>query len=227
MTAAVILDVDGTLIDSNDAHAQAWMDAFNEAAISASYDRVRQSIGMGGDKLLPHVAGISEETREGERISKRRGEIFKSDYLPHIVAFPRVRDLLQRFVDDGFTLVVASSAQDDELGPLLEIAGVADLIATRASSNDAAHSKPDPDIVQAAVRRSGAAPAYALMLGDTPYDVEAALRAGIGIVAVESGGWGREALHGAIEVHPGAAEILANYEQSAFARLLAPPRHER
>ena len=224
MTAAVILDVDGTLIDSNDAHAQAWMDAFAEAGVSVSYDRVRQAIGMGGDKLLPHVAGISKETRDGERLSKRRGQIFKADYLPQIVAFPRVRDLLQRFVDDGFTLVVASSAQDDELGPLLEIAGVADLIATRASSNDAAHSKPDPDIVEAAVRRSGATPGKALMLGDTPYDVEAALRAGVDIVGVESGGWGREALHGAIEVHPGVAEILANYEQSTFARLLEPAK---
>jgi HAD superfamily hydrolase (TIGR01509 family) len=219
MTAAVILDVDGTLVDSNDAHAQAWMDAFNEAAVPVSYDRVRQSIGMGGDKLLPHVAGISEETREGKRLSQRRGEIFKSDYLPHIAAFPRVRDLLQRFADEGFTLVVASSAQPDELSPLLEIAGVSDLIAARSSSDDAANSKPDPDIVQAALRLSGAAPGRALMLGDTPYDVEAALRAGIGIVAVESGGWGRDALQGAVEVHPGAAEILSNYEQSAFARL--------
>ena len=219
MTAAVILDVDGTLVDSNDAHAQAWMDAFNEAAIPVSYDRVRRSIGMGGDKLLPHVAGISEETREGKRLSQRRGEIFRSDYLPRIVAFPRVRDLLQRFAAEGFTLVVASSAQPDELTPLLEIADVSDLIAARSSSDDAMNSKPDPDIVQAALRLSGAAPAQALMLGDTPYDVEAALRAGIRIVGVESGGWGRDALQGAVEVHPGAAEILSSYEQSAFARL--------
>jgi HAD superfamily hydrolase (TIGR01509 family) len=224
-TPAVILDVDGTLIDSNDAHARAWADAFNEAGIDVSYDRVRRAIGMGGDKLMPHVAGLAADSREGSRISKRRGELFRERYLPDVSAFPRVRDLLLQFSADGYTLVVASSAQSSELGNLLEIAGVADLIATASSSSDAERSKPDPDIVHAALQRSGAAPDRTLMLGDTPYDVEAALRAGIVIVGVESGGWGREDLRGAVEVHPGAAEICAHYEQTAFARLLHGGRH--
>ena len=220
MPPAVILDVDGTLVDSNGAHAQAWVEAFNEAGRDVSADRVRRAIGMGGDKLMPHVGGITEESREGTRISKRRGEIFRERYLPHIAPFPRVRDLLQRFAADGYTIVVASSAQADELEALLRIANVADLITAKTSSNDAARSKPDPDIVSAALRSSGAAPDQALMLGDTPYDVEAAHRAGIGIVAVESGGWGADDLRGAVEVHPGAAEICAHYDDSAFARLI-------
>ena len=222
MQPAAILDVDGTLVDSNDAHAQAWVDAFNEAGVDVPAARVRRAIGMGGDKLMPHVAGMSGESREGKRIGKRRGEIFREQYLPHIAAFPRVRDLLQRFAADGYTLVVASSAQPDELEALLRIANVADLISTKASSDDADRSKPDPDIVSAALKRSGAAPDQALMLGDTPYDVEAARRAGIAIVAVESGGWGVPDLRGAVEVHPGAAEICAHYDQSAFARLIKP-----
>ncbi len=221
---AVILDVDGTLVDSNDAHAQAWVDAFNEAGIDASRDRVRRAIGMGGDKLMPQVAGIREDSREGSRISKRRGEIFRERHLPNLTAFPRVRDLVQQFTTDGYTVVVASSAQSDELSQLLKIAGVSDLIATTSSASEARRSKPDPDIVQAALQRSGAPATQAIMLGDTPYDVEAALRAGIAVVGVESGGWGAEDLRGAVEVHPGAAGICAHYDESAFARLIRDGR---
>jgi HAD superfamily hydrolase (TIGR01509 family) len=221
---AVILDVDGTLVDSNDAHAQAWVDAFNESGIDVSSDRVRRAIGMGGDKLMPHVAGIREDSRDGSRISKRRGEIFRERYLPHLAAFPRVRDLVLRLSQDGYIVVVASSAKSEELSHLLKIAGISDLIATASSSSDAKRSKPDPDIVHAALRRSGAPAEQAIMLGDTPYDVEAALRAGIAIVGVESGGWGADDLRDAVEVHPGAAEICANYPESAFARLIRAGR---
>ena len=136
---AVILDVDGTLVDSNDAHAEAWIAAFTEFGITVAYDAVRRSIGMGGDKLvdrllpadrdklMPAVAGIEEESRLGRQIAQRRGDIFKSRHLPGIAAFPRVRELIQRLKEDGFTLAVASSAKEDELDPLLEAAGVKDL----------------------------------------------------------------------------------------------------
>jgi HAD superfamily hydrolase (TIGR01509 family) len=216
---AVILDVDGTLVDSNDAHARAWVDAFNEAGVDVSYDRVRRAIGMGGDKLMPHVAGTRADSPEGSRISKRRSDIFHERYLPHLNAFPRVRALVEQFTADGYTVVVASSAQPDELTELLKIADLTDLIATKASSGGGKRSKPDPDIVHAALLQSGAPAEQAIMLGDTPYDVEAALGAGIAIVGVESGGWGAADLRGAVEVHPGAAEICAHYDDSAFARL--------
>ena len=185
-----------------------------------SYDRVRRAIGMGGDKLMPHVAGIPEDSREGSRISRRRGDIFRERYLPDVAPFPRVRDLVLRLAADGCTVVVASSAQADELDELLKIADIADLIATTSSSSEAKRSKPDPDIVQSALQRSGAQADRAIMLGDTPYDVEAALRAGVAIVGVECGGWGADDLRGAVEVHPGVAEICARYDQSAFARLI-------
>ena len=217
---AVILDVDGTLVDSNDAHAQSWVDAFNESGIDVSYARVRRLIGMGGDKLMPIVAGMPHDTPEGERISRRRGEIFREHHLPRLSAFPQVRELVQRLIADGYTAVVASSAQADELDELLELAGVADLIEAQASSSDAKRSKPDPDIVRAALQRSGAAAEQAIMLGDTPYDVEAARLAGVAIVGVETGGWTAEDLRGAVEVHPGALEIHARYDETAFARLI-------
>ena len=141
--AAVILDVDGTLVDSNDAHARAWVEAFARNGITVAFERVRRAIGMGGDKLMPAVAGIAEDSPEGKQISQDRGEIFKSRYLPALRPFPRMRELAQRFGSDGFTLAVASSAQEDELTPLLKTAGVDDLVRTTTSSEDAERSKPD------------------------------------------------------------------------------------
>jgi phosphoglycolate phosphatase-like HAD superfamily hydrolase len=183
----VILDVDGTLVDSNDAHARAWVEAFADQGITVAFELVRRAIGMGGDKLMPAVGGIEEDSPLGKKIAARRSEIFKERYLPTLRPFPRVRELVHRMAEDGLTLAVASSAQEDELIPLLRIAGVHDLIPTRTSSDDAENSKPDPDIVQAALKRTGADPASAVMLGDTPYDVEAALGAGIEIVGLECG----------------------------------------
>lgn len=215
--SAVILDVDGTLADSNDAHAQAWVAAFADCGVTVSWDQVRRSIGMGGDKLMPHVAGIEEDSELGERIAARRAELFRSTYLPRVRPLDGARALLERLLQDGHVLAVASSAREDELDPLLERAGVHDLIATRTSSDDAERSKPDPDIVAAALRQAGVDPSAAIMLGDTPYDVAAARRAGIDIVGVECGGWTREALAGARAVYKDPADIVAKYDTSPFA----------
>ena len=219
MAPAVILDVDGTLVDSNDAHAAAWIDAFTEAGVAVDPGRVRRAIGMGGDKLMPEVSGIAEDSPLGHRISKRRGEIFKERYLPSLRPFAAVRELVQRLLDDGFELAVASSAKEDELAPLLERARVNDLIGTRTSSDDAEQSKPDPDIVEAAMRRVRSSPDEMVMVGDTPYDVEAARRARIPIIALESGGWTRDDLRGAVAVYADAAALLREYDRSIFARL--------
>jgi phosphoglycolate phosphatase-like HAD superfamily hydrolase len=220
----VILDVDGTLVDSNGAHASAWVEAFAEHGITVAFDHVRRSIGMGGDKLMPEVAGLEESSDLGQRISKRRGEIFQTRYLPAIQPFPRTRELIERFAADRFELSVASSAQEDELQPLLERAGVSDLLHRRTSSEDADNSKPDPDIVVAALKETGCAPERAIMLGDTAYDVAAARRAGIEIVALECGGWTREALAGSLAVYRDPADLLAQYDSSPFRKLLQGSR---
>ena len=216
--AAVILDVDGTLVDSNDAHARAWVEAFAEHGITVAFDHVRRSVGMGGDKLMPEVSGIEESSDLGEKIASRRAEIFASRYLPSLQPFPKVRELLERLIDDGFVLAVASSAKKEELDPLLERAGVADLLTRKTSSDDAENSKPDPDIVVAAVKQAGSAKERTIMIGDTPYDVAAARRAGIEIIGFECGGWTQEALSGALATYRDAAHLLAEYESSRFAR---------
>jgi phosphoglycolate phosphatase-like HAD superfamily hydrolase len=214
--AAVIFDVDGTLVDSNDAHARAWVQAFAERGIPVAYEAVRRAIGMGGDKLMPNVAGIEEDSPKGKAIAGRRAGIFKTAYLPHLRAFPRTRELVLRLKQDRYTLTVASSAKEDELRPLLEIARVADLIPIRASSDDAEKSKPDPDILAAALKRNGCPARAAIMIGDTPYDVEASRRAGIRVVALECGGWSRADLAGAISIYHDPADLLAHYDQSVL-----------
>jgi HAD superfamily hydrolase (TIGR01509 family) len=215
---AVILDVDGTLIDSNDAHAAAWVDAAREFGFEVEFRHVRRLIGMGGDKVLPDITGARKDSPLGERISRRRGEIFREGYLPRLKPFPCARELLQRMKADGLSLVVASSSSKDDLDALLDQAGVHDLIEEKTSSSDADESKPDPDVVQAALGSAGVSPAEAVMLGDTPYDVEASNRAGVPCVALRCGGWDDADLAGAVAIYTDPADLLRNYDGSPFAR---------
>jgi HAD superfamily hydrolase (TIGR01509 family) len=215
---AILLDIDGTLIDSNDAHAQAWVAVGREFGHDIRFEEVRPLIGMGGDKVLPRLTGLEEDSAEGKRITERRGEIFRERFLPSLRPFPAVRDLLLRMRQDGLRLVAASSASRDDLDPLLEQAGIADLMQEATSSGDADASKPAPDIVQAALGKAGCGPGEAVMLGDTPYDVEAATRAGVPIIALRCGGWSDAELKGAVVVYDDPAELLERWGE-AVARL--------
>jgi len=215
----VLLDIDGTLVDSNDAHALAWIDALVEARRDVTFDRVRRLIGKGGDKLLPELTGIANESARGKEIEQRRSEIFKKKYLPDLRPFPGTRALLQRMHDDGLRLVAATSARQDEMEALLEKTGAANLFLRATSSSEAERSKPDPDIVQVALRKADSRPSAAIMLGDTPYDVEAARKAGVRVVALRSGGWSDDELLGAIAIYDGPQNLLREYDRSPLARL--------
>ena len=198
MYQAVIFDVDGTFVDSNDAHALAWVLAITESGRRGEFSRVRPLIGMGGDKLLPEVTGLWIESPEGKAIADKRREFFRRKFLPHLQPTRGAQRLLEFLRDDRKSLFVASSAEEDELQDLLEVAGAAKLIDSTASSDDAEGSKPDPDIVAAALAKTGCPTAETIMVGDTPYDVEAALRTGIEIIGLRSGGWSDRELHGAM-----------------------------
>jgi HAD superfamily hydrolase (TIGR01509 family) len=214
----VIFDVDGTLVDSNDAHAQSWVETFREAGYDVPFDKVRPLIGMGGDKLLPDTIGISRDSDEGKKLSERRGKIFSSKYLPHLQPLPGARELVLRVRRDGLKAIVATSAKDKELKGLLKAAHVEDLMEEKATASDAKHSKPDPDIVHAAIEQSGFSQQELVMIGDTPYDVEAASKAKLRTIAFLSGGWSREKLKGAVEIYDGPADLLAHYESSVIGR---------
>ena len=214
---AVLLDVDGTLVDSNDAHAQAWSEVFERNGYPAPFAWVRELIGKGGDKLIPEVTGLAEHSHEAKRLAKERSALFLRVYLPQLQPFPGAEALLRRLRERGLKLVVASSANQGELRPLLEVCGALPYVQQQTSSDDAQHSKPDPDIVQVALRKVGCSAGEAIMLGDTPYDVEAAAKAGVPAIALRCGGHPDSALGGALAIYDDVADLLTNFETSVFA----------
>jgi HAD superfamily hydrolase (TIGR01509 family) len=208
----VIFDIDGTLVDSNDAHAQSWVDTFAEAGYEVPFDVVRPLIGMGADKLLPKTIDVRHDSEEGKKLLARRSEIFQKKYLPRLRPLPGSRALVARVRADGLKAIVATSAKDAELKGLLQAATVNDLMEEKATASDAKRSKPDPDIVQAAVEESGIRKESLIMIGDTPYDVEAATRAAVKCIAFRSGDWNDSSLKGAIAIYDGPADLLAHYD---------------
>ncbi|SFG30235.1 HAD family hydrolase [Methylobacterium gossipiicola] len=217
MVKAVIFDVDGTLIDSVSQHAKAWQDAFRDFGHDFPLEDIRRQIGKGGDHLLPVFLSEAEIEERGEALEAHRAEILKTRYLPTIEGLPGVRDLVRRLRADGRRLALASSAKADELQTYKTIAGIADLIGTETSSDDAEASKPDPDIFEAALERlDGIAPQDAIVIGDTPYDAEAARKAGLRTIGLLSGGWTADELlrAGCIATYRDPADLLAAYDTS-------------
>jgi HAD superfamily hydrolase (TIGR01549 family) len=209
----MIFDVDGTLIDSNRAHASAWSDTMTEFGFPGTVDEVRPLIGMGGDKLLGKLTDLDPHGERAKELLAWRLRRFQEVYLPWIRPFPGVRELFQRLRDDGVRRGIASSGKRDELLPLLAVAGVDDLVDEIVSSDDAHSSKPDSDILLVALHRLGCSAENVRVVGDTPFDVEAATRAKIAIVAVRCGGWDDRNLAGAEIVLDDPAALLAHYDQ--------------
>jgi HAD superfamily hydrolase (TIGR01509 family) len=218
MKKAVLLDVDGTLIDSNEAHARAWVDLGREAGFEIHYEDVRPLVGMGGDKVVPILTGLEVSTSGGERLATRHGEIFREKYLPRLRVFHGTRRLLERLGREGYTLVIATSAGADVLKAMLKHAKLDTFIDDATSSGDVDSSKPDPDVVRAALEKAGVGPRDAIFLGDTPYDIEAARRAGVRCVALRCGGWwSDDELAGAAAIYDDPAAILEAWEDSPFS----------
>ena len=208
--STVLLDVDGTLIDSNDAHAHAWVEVLAKHGHEIAFPRVRRLIGMGGDRLVEELTGLARGTRRNERLGKERSELFRKKWLRAVRPIPGARELVLRLRREQYQIAIASAAKAEELQPLLEIAGIADLVPVRTTSSEVEESKPAPDIVEAAlaklllVERS-----RTVMVGDTPYDVRAAREARIDAIGVTCGGWSAEALAGAVAIFSGPAELAA------------------
>ena len=222
---AALLDVDGTLVDSNDAHARAWVEALAERGRRVDLLRVRPLIGMGSDKLLPAVVGVNADSTEGEAIIARRSELFLRDYLPRLEPTRGAQRLLEWLRDDGLRVVVATSANPEELRGLLAVAGATQLIDDASSSGDAERSKPDPDIVEAALSKAGCSPGEAIFIGDTPYDIAAGDHAGVAVVAFRCGGWWSDrSFGGAVAIYDDPEDLVNNYLLSPFKRPLALSR---
>ena len=218
MVQAVILDVDGTLVLSNDAHAQAWVEAFAASGYEVSFEQVRPLIGMGGDKVIPKmVPELNDQEGDGKVISERRKELIINRYGPKLQPAHGSRQLLLRMQAAGLRLIIASSATSEELQVLLKAAQVEDLLHEATTSDEAEASKPAPDIVEVALSKLKMHPDQVLMLGDTPYDIQAAGKAGVAVIAVRCGGFDDAALGGAKAIYDDPADLLAHYEDSSLS----------
>ncbi len=205
---AILFDLDGTLVDSNDFHAEAWSKVLTKNGHSFSQATIRPWIGKGGDKILKELVGIDDKSKEGEQILSMRSTLFKEIYAPRIQAFAKAADLLHCLRVSGYTVALASSAKLDELNAVLKVAGLVGTVDQITSSDDAEHSKPDPDILTSALAKCKVSAAYAIMVGDTPYDIEASKGAGVKTIAVRSGGWSDESLKDADLIFDNVHEIL-------------------
>ena len=217
---AVLFDVDGTLVDTNDLHAWAWVEALRHFGHDFPVETVRAQIGKGGDNLLPTLLGDIAE-REHEAIEDFRGTLFKRDYLPRATPFPGVRALFERLAGDGVRIVLASSSGKEEVAFHLALIGCEDLVAATTSRDDVESSKPCPDIFEAALARvAPVTGADAIVVGDSPWDVLAAGRAGLPIIGFRSGGFADRLLldAGAVALFDGPADLLARYDETPFAR---------
>ena len=212
---AIIFDVDGTLIDSVDAHATAWQRAFAEHGIDLEYDAVRSQIGKGGDQLLPVFLPEDEVEVRGGAIDASRAAIVKDEFIDDLQAFPKVRALFERATRAGLAIALASSAKGEELAIYKRKADIERLVEEQTSSDDAERSKPHGDIFQAALDRlSDVVPGEAVVVGDTPYDAEAARKVGVRTVGVLCGGFSEADLReaGAVAIFRDPADILARWD---------------
>lgn len=215
----VLLDVDGTLVLSNDAHAQAWVESFAALGYDVPFEQVRPLIGMGGDQLMPQlVPGLDPEKGHGKAISDYRKKLFLSEFAPRLVPANGSRELVQRIKAEGLNPMIASSAKSEELGSLLKAAKIDDLIQQATTSSDAEVSKPAPDIVEAALAKANSAPEEVIMLGDTPYDIESAGKAGVKVIVMRCGGFSEAQLKDAIAIYNDPADLLQHYDSSPLAQ---------
>jgi HAD superfamily hydrolase (TIGR01549 family) len=222
MLEAVIFDIDGTLLDSVDLHAQAWQEAFRHFGHDIPFDKIRSQIGKGGDQLLPVFVSPEELKENGKTLEEYRGHLFKEKYLRCVKPFPGVRELFLKVKANGQQIALASSAKGDELKEFERIAQIDDLVEVETSSADAKRSKPHPDIFEAALDRleKNIRREKVIVVGDSPHDAEAARRAGLQAVGVRCGGFPEPALWeaGCIAIYDGPEDLLRHYEDSPLAR---------
>lgn len=220
MIEALLCDIDGTLVQSNWLHAEAWQIAFGAMGVHLELEELRRQIGKGGDELIPVFIPWWKQEIVEEPLKTFRKYVFQHGLRQKVEPIPGVRPLLERVRAAGIKVAIASSSQKDDLAVLKRVANIEDLVDTQTSADDAERSKPHPDIFAVALRKLSLKPSQCLALGDTPYDAESAGKAGIRTVGVTTGGWSKEELlaAGCIEVYDGAADLLANFDRSALMR---------
>lgn len=213
---AVLFDIDGTLVDSNDYHVAAWQAVFGQIGATFDDQVVHDQIGKGTDMLVPTLLPDTDEA-EQDRMGEEHGSIFKSKYLEQVIPFAAARDLLVKVKDSGRQVVLASSASSSELEHYLGLLDAREIVGVSTTSDDVEKTKPAPDIFATALKKlSPLGASEVIVVGDTPYDIEAAAKCGIAAVGVRSGKFSDETLRGAgaVALYDDVAALLSDFEGS-------------
>lgn len=220
MAKVLLTDIDGTLVDSNALHAEAWRRAFEHFEIQIGMDDAWRQIGKGADQLIPTFVQASDRERIEKPLKELRKEIFHRDYMARIVPFAKAHDLLVRVRDVGKKIALATSSDPEDLAAYGKLLGMDDLVDEASSSGDAKRSKPSADIFTAALEKVGMRAEQAIALGDTPWDAQAAGKLGIPVIGLTCGGWKRDDLRdaGCIQVWRDPADLLLHFDESALSR---------
>ena len=216
----VLFDVDGTLVDSNYQHTVAWWQAFRRFGHDVPMAEIHRAIGMGGDKLVVHLLGEDRDPEQDTELDSTHGAIFSAQWAA-LRAFQGAGDLVRRCVDDGLTVVLASSASEQELGVLRAVIDADEAISAATSSSDAENSKPSPDILQAALEAGGLQAEQSVFVGDSVWDVIAASELKIPTIGLASGGTSEAELRdaGAVEVYKDIRALLDAFDDGALHTL--------
>ena len=218
MPRTAILDVDGTLVDTNYHHALAWYRAFRQHGLVLPLWRIHRHIGMGGDQLVRALCGDDVEEEHGDEIRATEKPLYLS-LIEEVEPFDGARELIADLRGRGHTVVLASSAKENELDHYLDVLDARELTHDWTTSADVEATKPAPDLVHAALAKAGGdGAAAAVMLGDSTWDCEAAARAGVETVALLTGGYSEEELReaGAIAVFESIADLRARLAETPF-----------
>jgi HAD superfamily hydrolase (TIGR01509 family) len=220
MVKAVLCDIDGTLVDSNWLHAEAWQRAFAGMGIELDREAVRRQIGKGGDELIPVFVPWWKCEAVEEPLKRYRECVFRTDYLPKVKALPKAREFAEELKRRGIQFSLASSSKKSDLQDYKRIMQVEDLLDEATSADDVDRAKPHPDVFSATLKRLHLRAKDCIALGDTPYDAEAAGKAGLRTIGVETGGWTHQELMdaGCVEVYPSVSGLLERIEDSAIVR---------
>lgn len=227
MSEAVLFDVDGTLVDSVDAHAWAWVQVLEHFGHPVRYQSVRRRIGMGADQLVPSLLGPVEAQRWGPRLAEAKKRVYRERFLPRVRPFTHVLPLVRRLRQDGVRVGLVTSGDRDELMHHVDLIGLDGELDVLVSGDDAPRSKPQPDLYARAVEQLGGMPDWIVSIGDSPYDAIAARRAGLEPIGVLSGGFTARELRdaGVRDLYEDAADLLHRYESwRRHSRVLPPGR---